>query len=376
MKEKRLKSLNIVLDDSLIFGEISIENGKIASISKTGDFKDDCPILIPSFIDTHIHGYGGYGTDDGDALSIVKMSSALLESGSLSYFPTIYTNPLDKMIKDIKAVVEANREGLGASILGIHIEGPFISEKRKGAQSRSGILAPSIESFNALYKASEGLLKAMTIAPEIENIESVIKEAEKNGIALLQGHTDADYRTSIDKIELGANGATHLFNAMTQMTQRAPGVVGAFLERRDTTAEIILDGKHVHKAVAKAAINAKGVDSIIGITDSLSPTGKKEGPFFANGREVTERDGLWVTKGNESLIQGSSLTLLKAFQNLISWGYSLVESVKMTSSNAARRYSLTGRGYIREGYIADLLVLKKNLSIDSIYQNGEEKNVV
>lgn len=333
-------------------------------------------IAIPGFIDTHIHGIGGFGTEDSSKDSILGMSDALIKEGVTSFFPTIYTDTLERIVSDEKAIVSAMGEEKGAEITAIHVEGPFISPKKIGAQNPAGLQKPSKQVMDTILEAGQGKIKAMTMAPEVEDINIVSELAIENGIVPLCGHTNATYEETEKGVEYGIKHATHLFNAMTELKNRLPGVIGAVLTDDRMTAELIGDGKHVHPATMALVFQKIGPDRIVIITDSLKPTRQQNGKLTANGVEVEMGDKLWVTKGNRDLIQGSCLTMLEAFKNLIGWGISIEDAIKMTATTPARIYSLSDRGTIEVGKRADLVLLNSNLGVESVYVNGELRYVV
>ncbi len=358
MKEKK----DIFISDSLIVDNPKTAPDKI--IDGTG------MIAVPGFIDTHIHGLGGQGTEDGTEEAILSMSEALKEEGVTTFFPTIYTDTLERILNDERAISKASGKEKGAIIGGIHVEGPFISPNKIGAQNPLGRKDPSKEIFEKIVEEGNGLVKAMTCAPELKGIEEVAAYANEKDIVLLMGHTDATYEEALHGIELGITHATHLFNAMTGLVHRYPGVVGAVLMHNEMRAEIIADGKHVHKDIVKFVIETKGVDKIAVITDSLRPTNQKEGLLTANGVEVEMGDDLWVTKGNTDLIQGSCLTMHKAFKNLVSWGLSLEDASTLTSTTPARIYALDDRGTLESGKRADIVLMDDSLDIKTVIIGG------
>ena len=356
--------------------DLWIENG---IISRDNGQKPDRSIdgkgltAIPGFIDTHIHGIGGKGTEDSSAEAILTMSEELAKEGVTAFFPTIYTDTMERILGDEKAIVEAKGREKGAIIAGIHVEGPFISPGKIGAQNPLGRQDPSIETFKAIVKEGNGMVKAMTCAPELPGIERIAEAAADEGIVLLMGHTDATYDEAMKGVGLGIHHTTHLFNAMSGLMHRYPGVVGAALMHDEVNVEIIGDGKHVHKDIIMYVIRTKGTDKVAIITDSLRPTNQRSGKLTANGVEVEMGDGLWVTKGNPDLIQGSSLTMHKAFKNLVSWGLSIQEAAAVTSTTPARIYRLEDRGSLEEGKRADIVLLDSDLGIKEVFIGGETR---
>ena len=369
-----IRNIDAVISGRLIRTDIVIEDEFFSYPSSTGKIEDidgTDLIAVPGFIDTHIHGIGGYGTEDGTPEAILHMSDSLAKAGVTSFFPTIYTDTMERITMDEKAITEAHGREKGASIAGIHIEGPFISPNRIGAQNPAGRLDPDEAAFTRMLEAGGGLIKAMTAAPELENIEKIVSLSKENGIVVLMGHTDATYEQAVHGMEIGIRHTTHLFNAMSGLSHRKPGVVGCCLLNNAMSAEIIADGKHVHPEIVKFVLRSKGEDKVVVITDSLRPTMQESGKFTANGVEVEMGNGLWVTKGKPDLIQGSALTMHKAFVNLINWGVPLTAASAVTATTPAKIYALTDRGEIMPGKRADLVVMDRNLRIKFTMINGE-----
>ena len=378
MKNLHLENC-IAYTENGIKHDLYIENGCFAEFNENIEYKKidgKGLIAIPGFIDSHIHGIGGFGTEDGCESSILGMSDILIKEGVTTFFPTIYTDTLERITKDEEAIVSAMGKEKGSEIGGIHVEGPFISPSKIGAQNPAGRKDPSKETMETILSSGKGKIKAMTMAPELKDIAIVARIAIENGIVPLCGHTNATYEETIIGKGYGIKHATHLFNAMTELKNRAPGVVGAVLSSDDMTAELIGDGKHVHPSNMKFIIEKLGADRVVIITDSLKPTRQKSGKLTANGVEVEMGDNLWVTKGNRNLIQGSCLTMLEGFRNLISWGFSIEDSIKMTATTPARIYSLNDRGSIKTGKRADFILLNTILDIHSVFVNGEIRYVV
>ena len=369
-----IRDIKAVVSGRVERTDIVIEDG-VFSYSQTGPYEKEIDgkdlIAVPGFIDTHIHGIGSFGTEDGTEKAILGMSAKLAEAGVTSFFPTIYTDTMQRITMDEKAIAAAAGKEKGASIAGIHIEGPFISPNRIGAQNPAGRLDPDEKAFYTMLEAGNGLVRAMTLAPELEGVEKIAKLGKENNIVLLMGHTDASYEEAIHGMELGIRHTTHLFNAMSGLVHRHPGVVGCCLLNSAMSAEIIADGKHVHPDIVKFVIKSKGEDKVVVITDSLRPTMQEDGILTANGVEVEMGDGLWVTKGRPELIQGSALTMHKAFVNLVRWGVPMATASAVTATTPAKIYSLSDRGEILPGKRADLVVMDSNLGIKFTMINGE-----
>lgn len=370
-----IKNTKAVTKGQIVQTDLFFQDGIIIekpSISPDRTIDAEGLLAVPGFIDTHIHGFGGQGTEDGSEEAILTMSEYLGRVGVTTFFPTIYTDTMDRILMDEEAIVNAIGKEEGAVIGGIHVEGPFISPNKIGAQNPLGRKDPSVEIFRKIIDKGNGYVKAMTCAPELSGIEKVAEEAEKASVVLLMGHTDATYEEAVRGIDLGIRHTTHLFNAMTGLVHRHPGAVGAALINDKATVEIIGDGKHVHKDIVLFVIKVKGPDKVAIITDSLRPTNQTSGALTANGVEVEMGDGLWVTKGNRDLIQGSALNMHKAFKNLVSWGLPVEKAVEVTSTTPAAIYNMKDRGSLECGKRADIVLLDNNLEISKVIIGGKE----
>ncbi|AEC03048.1 N-acetylglucosamine-6-phosphate deacetylase [Parasphaerochaeta coccoides] len=333
-------------------------------IDVQGDF------MAPGFIDTHIHGTGGFGTEDNSPDSILGMSEALADFGVSGFLPTIYTDTLENMLAGIRAIVKAMGKEKGARILGINLEGPFISPERIGAQNPAGRKDADITVFKKLIAAGEGHIVCMTVAPELKGMHEIALEARKQGIVLLAGHTNATYDDIVEGMQAGITHTTHLFNAMSPLHHRKPGVVGAVLAHPEMNCEIICDGVHVHKDLVRMLVHAKPVENIVMITDALKPTGLKSGELTANGVRCIFHGGVFVSQENPDLLLGSGLTLLKGVQNLDSWDIPLEVAVAMATTSPARIYSFEKTGSLLPENRADIVVFDKDFSLKGLFVGG------
>lgn len=327
--------------------------------------------ITPGLIDTHLHGIGGYGTEDCSVDSILGMSDRLADFGVTSFLPTVYTDTIDKMEASVNAIVAAMGKERGATIEGINLEGPFISPKRIGAQAPEGLQEVNLDVFNRLYDAGEGKIVCMTVAPELKHMRTLALEAQKRGIVLLAGHTDAAYENIIEGMQCGILHSTHFFNAMSRLHHRNPGCVGAIMIQQDMKAEIICDGIHVHPELVKLLLREKPISNIVMVTDSLKPTMQKEGPLTANGVPAMLHDGAFVSAEDPDLFLGSSLTLLKGVQNVVEWGIPIDQAIQMACSNPARIYDFHKKGALIPGYCANVAVINKDFSLGGLFINGQ-----
>jgi N-acetylglucosamine-6-phosphate deacetylase len=334
--------------------------------------------IAPGFIDTHIHGFGGYGTDDAfasldrGAESIIEMSHKLAEYGVTSFNPTLYPSEPESLLKAVKAVTYAMGREKGARIMGLHLEGPFISPARLGVQRPETVSPVDISFMERLWEASNGCIVNMTVAPELKGMRELALFCIKKGIVLQAGHTDADYENMVEGMQAGILHSTHLFNAMSKLDQRNPNAVGAILIHPEMSCEIIADGHHVHPDLYKLLLRDKPVDKIVLVTDALKPTEQKEGPFFANGEEVIFHDGVFHRKIDD-VIAGSSLTVIRGVQNLVKYGFSIEDAVKTASFNPANVMRYQRKGAIVPGRDADITVFDDDFSIRAVLIGGHIK---
>ncbi len=306
--------------------------------------------LTPGFIDTHIHGIGGFGTEDMSAEAILAMSEILPAWGVSSFVPTLYPMPEEDMIRAIRAVVLAMGHETGAEIIGIHIEGPFISPAQLGVQRIEFVRPVDLELMQRLWDASEGHIVSMTVAPELKGMRELALFCNQLGIVLQAGHTDASYENMIEGMQAGIRHSTHMFNAMSRLHHRNPNAVGAVLIQSDLSCEIIADGLHVHPDLIRLLFRDKPEGNIVLVTDSLKPTKQAvNAPMFANDEEVYLEDNLFY-RARDGVIAGSSLTMIEGVLNLVRFGVPLESAVKMASANPARIFGLRRRGMISPGY--------------------------
>lgn len=332
--------------------------------------------VAPGFIDTHIHGIGGYGTDDYQSDSILQMSEILSEYGVTSFIPTLYSAPKEELICGIKAVVKAMGHEKGARILGIHLEGPFISPERLGVQSQDSISPVDLDLMESLWEASAGHIINMTVAPELKHMRELALYCVSKGIILQAGHTNATYAQMVEGMQVRILHVTHLFNAMSRMHHRDPGAVGAVFIHPELSCEVIADGIHINPDIIKFLLTCKSLDKIVLVTDSLKPTKQKKKPLIANGEEVY-LDKCFYRK-SDNVIAGSALTMLDSVRNIVSYGFTVEQAIHMASTNPARIMRQEHLGLIAPGYDADLVIFNKNLNIlytiikGNLYHKGKK----
>lgn len=373
---------NIITDSgSLTNKAIIIDNCLISDIVDMKAFKaldndviidaQNC-IVTPGLIDTHIHGIGGFGTEDCLESSILGMSLSLAEFGVTSFIPTLYPNSKEQLFEAEKAVVKAMGKEKGAKILGLHIEGPFVNEKKSGALPKESISEIDLNYFDKIIENGQNHVICMTVAPELKDIEKLCEQAKKKNVVLLCGHTNATFDQVNRGYELGIRHSTHFFNAMSPLHHRNPGAVGAILSNNDMCCEIISDGVHVHPELVKLTLRNKKKENVVLVTDSLKPNHQKTGKLLANGVEVVLSDmGAFVSKEDPSLLNGSALTLNKALDNLQKWSVDPKDTVLMATANPSRIYNLGNIGSIKKGYKADISIFDLSFNAKTVLRDGK-----
>ena len=358
------------------------EDGRIADVFSMSDFDiskyGSCDTLdvqgrfvTPGLIDTHIHGIGGFGPDDCDPQSTLKMSEILVRFGVTGFLPTLYAGRPEKMEKESRLAVQAIGHETGARILGINLEGPFLNPVKCGAQDPSALIQPDAAVFGSLADACEGHAKAMTIAPELPGVEEIVPIAKEKGIVLLMGHTNATYEQAVRAIKLGILHATHTFNAMSDLNHKNPGVAGAAVFHDEMHCEMIADGVHVHKDLVAFTVRTKPADKVVLITDSLKPTALGPGRYVANGDNIVLGEkGAFVMERDPSTLCGSALTLNTAVRNVAAWTGDIAQAVRMASENPANVYGFRDLGILAKGKLADIAVFDEDFNATEVFVGG------
>jgi N-acetylglucosamine-6-phosphate deacetylase len=361
-----------------------LQDGKIADIFSEKRFNqktfDDATRVIdvhgayiaPGFIDNHIHGFMGFGTDDRTTESILEMSRHLAQYGVTSFCPTIYPQETEAFVRTIRACVGAMGREEGARILGVHLEGPFISPEKLGVQRPETVKPVDLDLMERFWDEAGGHITNMTVAPELKGMRELALYCVHKGITLQAGHTNASYENMVEGFQAGILHSTHFYNAMSSLHHRNPGAVGAVLAYPEVGAEIIADGHHVHPELVRLLMRDKDLNKIVLITDALKPTEQKVGPFFANGEEVTFQEGFFRRKA-DGVIAGSSLTMIEGVKNLVSWGVSVEHAVKMGSANAAAILNIPKLGSLIPGWAGDVVVFNDQFNVVMTLIAGEIK---
>lgn len=325
--------------------------------------------LAPGFIDTQVNGGGGVLFNDAPGTeTIARMAQAHRQFGTTGLLPTLISTDADTMRAAIAAADAAIAQGV-PGVLGIHLEGPFLASARKGVHDPAQFRSPTVEELDLVCSLRNGRT-VLTLAPERVAPE-VIRELTARGVRVCAGHTAADYAQTRAALDAGLRGFTHLFNAMTPMQSREPGVVGAALEDAESWCGVIVDGFHVHPATLRVALAAKPRGKLMLVTDAMPPVGGDSPSFKLDGRRIECRDGRCAT--SDGTLAGSALDMATAVRNSVGLlGVPLEEALRMASSYPAAFLGLDRElGRIAEGYRADLVVLDADLSVRETWISGD-----
>lgn len=356
-------------------GAFSVENGRFCRV--LGEAAEDAVDLqgayvLPGLIDVHTHGNSGADFSDGNAAGVEKMARCLAKNGVTSFAPASMTLPyetLEKAFASARAFVDA-RPSDAAALRGIQMEGPFFSEKKKGAQNGAYLRNPDFEAFKALQDGCGGLVRIVDVAPELPGAEEFIRQA-KELCTVSIAHTDADYDAARRGIAAGVTHLTHLYNAMPAIHHRKPGVIAAAAEAETVSAELISDGQHVHPASVRLAFRIFGADRMVLISDSLRCCGMPDGEYELGGQQVFLQGG--VARLADGTIAGSATNLFDCMRRAVSFGIPREDAIRAATYNPARQIgALSEVGSIADGKVADFVLCDAELNRQAVYLAGEK----
>ena len=362
---------------------VGVEDGRIRSIEPlSADDYEHVPAtyrfadaaLVPSYVDIHIHGCAGHDIMEATPEAFHAIESYLASRGVGAYFPTTVTSPRDETIRSLAglaAKIGGERGGTprGATPLGVHLEGPFLSHLKRGVHSEALLEAPSIILFDRFWQAAEGKISLMTIAPELPGALELIAHASALGVRCSLGHSDARVGQAQAGYAAGARSATHTFNAMRAIDHREPGLAAYVLDKQSLFAEIICDGIHVDPLMVRLFLRAKGENHAILVTDGMSATGMPDGTYMLGDIRVEVRDGRCTSNGT---LAGSVLTMDRAVRHLMEFtGVGLSEAVGAASRNPSRLMGIEDEwGSLEVGRVANITVLSPSAEVIQTFLAG------
>ena len=320
-------------------------------------------LVLPGLVDIHSHGAAGEDFSDGNPEGLKKILQYEKRCGITSYCPTSMTFPKERLRQIFASIKGAQTED-GATVVGINMEGPFLDPAKKGAHVEKWIAAPDVAFVRELNQDADGLVRLVTLAPNMDGAEEFIKEMHEE-VCISLGHTAADYDCASRAMKLGAHHVTHLYNAMQPFGHRAPGLIGAAMDDPECMVELICDGYHIHPSAIRAAFRMFGPERVILISDSMRATGMENGTYELGGQEVTVKDRKAVLK--DGTLAGSATNLYGCMCKAVEFGIPLEQAIMAATANPARSIGIFDRvGSIRIGKLADLLLVSENLELKRV----------
>jgi N-acetylglucosamine-6-phosphate deacetylase len=344
-----------------------IEADRIVKVAAASSLPEDIATIdaqghrvIPGLIDIHIHGGAGHDTMDAEQTALADLARYCLTTGVTSFLPTTTAASSQDVTAAINCVLNFSQPVNGARVLGMHLEGPFLGHDYKGAQPEQHLRMARRDEYQPWLDA--GIVKLMTVAPEVEGVLDLISEGTEAGVKFAVGHSSASYETMLAAVERGLTQATHTFNGMAPLHHRTPGVLGAILTDERVYAQIIPDGIHLHPAIVKLVMQAKGVDRTVLITDAIQAAGGQDGAYQLGDTAVSVKDG--IARTSSGALAGSTLAMNTALQNAVQFsGLKFEQVLRSATSAAAESIGMADRiGAIRPGLQADLVILDEDHS--------------
>ena len=363
------------LEKGFIERDVCTDGPLLASASSDGRVLDASGCyVIPGLVDVHFHGCVGEDFSDASPEGLQRMADFELSQGVTYICPAGMTLPEDQLTAICRnAAAHRAKNAGGAQLVGLHLEGPFLSTAKKGAQNGDFLHDPDSAMLRRLQKAAEGCVKLVTVAPEQPGAMDFIRAAVADGIAVSVGHTTADYDTAAAAFAAGADHATHLYNGMPPLHHRSPGVIGAAFDDPKVQVELICDGIHIHSSVVRATFRLFGAERVILISDSLRATGMPDGQYPFGGQEIEVHGNRATILGHPETLAGSVTSLMGCLRQAVAFGIPLADAVRAASYNPARSIGIDRQaGSLDTGKEASLILLdREDLSISAIVFQGE-----
>jgi N-acetylglucosamine-6-phosphate deacetylase len=351
-----------LVDGKLVAGDVEIADGRLERVGVSGA---GTGVAVPGFVDLHVHGYAGVDFAAADANAYRRAGAVMLASGVTAFQPTFVTAPEDELVASLREVPSGD---VGPRMLGVHLEGPFLSPLRLGMHPALAQRSPELELLARLLEA--GPVTHVTLAPELDGALELVDALADAGVVAACGHTDATAEEARAAFGRGATHVTHLFNAMRPFAHRDPGIAGAALVRDDVTVELILDGRHVSDEAALVAWrSARG--RVVLVTDGMAATGAGDGTWRMGPVAVEVRDG--VVRTRDGVLAGSVLTMRDAIRNAVRLGVAFEEAVDAATRVPARAARRPDVGTLTAGARADVVVLDGDLDVTRVLVGGVER---
>ncbi len=359
------------------FPRITVEDGYIAAIA-TGEGSADHgfpeAMLVPAYVNLHVHGSAGHDVMEGTTEAMQVVGASLASHGVGAYYPTTVTSTIDETLRAldmIAKVIDRGPQPGSAVPLGIHLEGPFLSEAKRGVHPAKLLVPPSLALFDRFWDAARGHIRIMTVAPELPTALELIEHASQRGVCCSLGHSNAVVAEAAAGFHAGARTATHTFNAMRPLDHRDPGIAAYVLDNDALYAELICDGIHVDPIMVRLFYKGKGSDKAILVTDGMSATGMPEGRYLLGELEVEVANGRCTSAGSPGVLAGSVLTMDKAVRNFSEFtGASLAVSAQLASRNPATLMGLEHWGSLEVGREANMVALSPGGKILQSFRSG------
>jgi N-acetylglucosamine-6-phosphate deacetylase len=366
--QEEIQSPILFIEDGLISAVSSRAQQEIPRNAKVIDLTNQDPgdaILAPGFVDIHMHGGAGLDVMRAAPADLPHLNKFLTTHGVTGYFPTTVAAPLDQTCAALERLADAieaahgstagNGDAVQALPLGIHLEGPFLSHKRRGVHPPEYLVEPTLQIFERLWQAARGHVRMMTIAPELPGAIEVIAEAARRNVLVSIGHSDATLEPARAGVQAGARHATHTFNAMRPLDHRDPGILAEVLTDRQLSADIIVDGIHLAPEVVQLFLQAKGLERAVLITDATAAAGMPDGTYQLGPIQVEVKNGRCTMDGK---LAGSVLTMDRAVRNVTQFaGWSLQDAVRTATLNPTRAAGLRQHGQLAPGAEANIVAL-------------------
>ncbi|MGO2096785.1 MAG: N-acetylglucosamine-6-phosphate deacetylase [Candidatus Microbacterium stercoravium] len=373
-----LRSRAIVTPSGIVDGYLAIAGDRIQCVGPAADAPPSAidlgsRVVVPGFVDIHNHGGGGAWVTSSRTLDIRRAIDTHLAEGTTGIVVSLMSRPIDELVAQLHAVaVVASLDEYRERVLGVHLEGPFLSPERSGAQPKHHLSLPDTAKMRLLLDAAPWLVRMVTLAPELAGARQLIDMLRSEGVVVALGHSAASADEAAAAYERGAAVATHLWNGMAPIQSRAPGLAGASLANPRVVLELVADGVHVHETNIRIVLDLAGADRVALVTDAAAVAGLPVGEYDVRSSRIAVRDAAFDAETDELL--GSTMTMSEAFRRAVrEYGLDLVGASTCTSSTPARALGVrSDRGAIEAGMLADLVVLDSDsLAVEAVFASGD-----